>query len=243
MKARPLQKNLKFIFVLGSILTLSACQTTSDLAGKTSLNLSRGAADLLEVYFSRSDSAAYAANFWDGRGSRVWCKHVTCSYPNNQTAAQYAISLCEKGNTRCGLLALGREIVWEGPIRLPKARNNVRTFRLTKRTEGSRSITNTGQARAPGNEGKGQLFLTNSDGACSGEFDIQTKTWYLKCLRGPEYKGSIEVRSDGQLTGTSADNRTKIDIITMTWPNLRQKIAEHEPSWTAEWKYKLHQRP
>lgn len=98
---------------LSLVLLLAGCQTTN-YAGTGPLRLSQRATDFLQKYLSLHNGAAFAISE-DGRYYTYrYCPQASCVEGDHQ---YFAVQNCESNSKRtCKILAVGRKVVWQGPV-------------------------------------------------------------------------------------------------------------------------------
>lgn len=213
------------ITVFAVIIALSACQASSQYAGKGTLVLSKSAADGAERYFENYNSRAFAvANSGSGWASTS-CAHQTCAWKKYGSAENNVISRCQSSGKTCGVFAVYQDIVWEGDIKLPSnSYENEKLLRLIERKNSSKQTSYTGTATVVEGSKNFKLKIRKNQNYCEGLADVDDKVWNIDCYGEPRLHGKLKDSSDSLYWGRAENGPFELMISEGDWPVLRQKL-------------------
>jgi len=210
-----------------AILTLSACQATSQYAGKSSLTLSKATADAVERYFENPYGRAIAVAASGTGYATTSCAHHNCVWKKYGTAEKNVMGRCESRGRVCGVFAFYKDIVWEGDIKLPGlSYSNDKVLRLVERETTSHTSTSTGTAILDTNMNTLQLKLRHNSSDCTGVANVDDNEWHIDCFGKRYLSGKLEKGSESLYWGRATGKPFELSIDERDWPLLREKLNE-----------------
>jgi len=211
---------------LGLAAALTACQTNNIDYGNGPLTLSDRAMASFETYLSHENPSYFAVQ-WDGfkYGYSV-CNEYSCA----ESVGDIALSTCRRRSKgeRCFLLAVGRDIVWRGPISYrvgrfipPNPDGRAFTFSWHPKViqfSGRRFI------RGVIEDGKsGPVIELKFDrrqrrffGKCEGNLNVETKRFDVTCSKKGSVSGSYEITESGNVGGSGTGEDAQGEIAELT---------------------------
>jgi hypothetical protein len=205
-------------------LVLSGCQATSQYAGSGPIRLTQSATAGLEKYLNMDGAAAFAIQTYGSGYHFNHCQHVRCVYQGATSAEDSAIKKCESRGGTCRILAVNREIVWNGEIHLPQDSGSKSEMRVEEAVSAN-SVTNYRMTVDISDTTKPAPFhFSKRNKGCKGSVDLQNGTWSFKCSFDDPVSGSIGPSSISKYWGRSSNGRYRVLINDDSWPKARAAI-------------------
>ncbi len=207
------QKWQHVIAALG-MAVLAGCQTNNIDYGNGPITLNDNTMASFELYLMHEDPLYFAVQ-WDG----FKYGYSVCNEPNCfDSVGDVALSTCRRRSKgeRCYLLAVGRDLVWNGPIsyrvgRFIPPNPNGRAFTFSwhpKVMQYSgrrfiRGVIENGTA-GPVIELKFDRRQRRTFGKCEGNLNVETKRFDVTCSKKGTVSGHYEIMETGNVGGKGA---------------------------------------
>jgi TPR repeat protein len=223
--------NKTSLVLVVSLLALSACQTTSPKIGNGPITLSSKVTANFENYKS-NDAPTYFVVANDGSASGYqFCppQALECYDDGGASTLKRCNDKFKARGTECSLFAIGRKIVWKGPV---SYRGGVGDFTVTVNVEKSASPLERGENIYFGvgvySGGRNSVELRFKN--CVGSADLLTRQWAVSgCLNNYSAKGTLREASDNvSFRGFGIDskgNKVELKLIKSTGRTAHQKPA------------------
>jgi hypothetical protein len=186
---RSINMHIKYtILFVVCALGLGACQTTAIKIGKGPIRLSSKMVGYIESY-KMEDSPTHFALSNDGKSSFYsLCPPTAADCIDD--GGDYAIDACnrkaKKRGSECSLFAIGRKIVWKGPISYPNLSADYLVIIKATDFEGTGGVV-TGRGTKFGSK----IKLRYRD--CTGIADLEKKSWTIEgCKKNYSAGGTFE---------------------------------------------------
>lgn len=193
------------LFLIVIALSVTACQTDVYQRGKGPITLSPRILTGFEQY-KTEDSPSYFAVANDGKGYGYTRCPPYYFEGCEDDIGDKALRLCDQKTkargSECSIFAVGREIVWDGPVSRLKLSDDYLFF-FAKIRPGSRM-----HYGGKGNVFDGGRMIDLRLGECRGEAILNTKKWYIKgCKKNYSAHGTFVAGSGSEkFYGVGKDN-------------------------------------
>ena len=213
----------KSMCLIVAALIVSACQATTDLAGKQPLTLFSAEADVLEKYLNDPDGMAIAVTL-DGNSSyAIRCSWVRCDYETGSPEKE-ALERCEKRKRKCRVFAIRDQIVWSGPVTISSRASGNYLLRVIKMVRSDERQFFTGYATPKPGSDQLHMSIQLERTPCTDTLDPNAGRWSLGCNDGTLLEGRAERGTSSIYWGMSDKDNVEINVVERGWPLLEEKL-------------------
>lgn len=204
---------------------LTACKTTTHLAGTTNVVLSTETADALEDYLNDPNGREFALSLSGKEFARFDCVFGTCDFFVPGKDGERAIEKCNQQNLHCRTFAVEKNILWKGNVQLPATGDSYRRLRVETLQNGLIRGRYLGEARAHRGTDIVSLVVTMHKQPCYGRIKTAEMSWALNCEGGASFHGRVEKTEAGGFVGVTPLGEMKFETSTDDWPTLRSALV------------------
>lgn len=193
-----------------AVMSLTGCQTRPlyDI-GSGPVVLSKTTASGFNRYLSRTDGnpTLFVISTDGGNWSSLHCPGFNCRPNNGDDSIKSCNSRAKNRGHVCKIFALGRDIVWKGPVSFPRSSAGEHTFALTRKNpDGPGWITFSGTAIFKAGDPEIYLALKWRGVDCRGVANKKTEAWFIDCSGTREFSGTFVSGSNNLYEGIGKDN-------------------------------------